>query len=141
MAMVDRLKFRVAVGWLVLVFTCEVVNHPVPVSAFWDWFPIKLAMSRVGEVGKPRGGVRLASVVAITTQLMAQNGPAKRAGAEMPNLAFDPGHGPVYDPTIHRHHVIGHPPIIAPPGAVPVNAGVGRSATRVGHFVPLRADV
>jgi len=24
------------------------------------------------------------------------------------NLAFDPGHGPVSDPTIRRHHAIGH---------------------------------
>lgn len=39
--MVYRLKFRVAVGRLVLVFTCEVVNHPLSMSAFWDWFPIK----------------------------------------------------------------------------------------------------
>jgi hypothetical protein len=42
----------------------------------------------------------------------------------MPNLAFDLGHGPVSDPTIRRHHAFAHPPFIALPGAVPVNAGV-----------------
>jgi hypothetical protein len=42
----------------------------------------------------------------------------------MPNLGFDLGHGPVSDPTIRRHHAIGHPPFFAPPGAVPVNPGV-----------------
>jgi hypothetical protein len=42
-------------------------------------------MSRVGEVVKPRGNVGLASLVATIAQSMAPRGPAKRAGAEMPN--------------------------------------------------------
>jgi hypothetical protein len=39
-----------------------------------------------------------------------------KSRAALPNLAFDPGHGPVSDPTIRRHHPFGHPPLIAPPG-------------------------
>jgi hypothetical protein len=56
----------------------------------------------------------------------------------MPNLAFDLGHGPVSDPTIRRHHAFGHPPLIAPPGAVPVNAGVRPDR---GAIAPRRAMI
>ena len=34
----------------------------------------------------------------------------------LPNSAFDPGHGPVSDPSSRRHHSAGRPPLIAPPG-------------------------
>ena len=83
-----------------------------------------MTMTRVGEVFKPRGNVGLASVVAAIAQSKAPPGQAKKAGSEMPNLAFDLGHGPFSDPTIRRPRAINHPPLVAPPGAVPVNAGV-----------------
>jgi hypothetical protein len=51
---------------------------------------------------------------------IASNPIALRVSAKsrvsLPNLAFDPGHGPASDPTIRRDHSIGRPPLVMRPG-------------------------
>jgi len=43
-------------------------------------------------------------------------GSSKKQGCPCLTVAFDPGRGPVSDPSSRRHHSAARPPLIAPPG-------------------------
>jgi hypothetical protein len=66
----------------------------------------------------------------------------------MPNIAFDPGHGPQSNPSSHRLYPIAHPPLIARlgpcrsmpalgPSGVPVHEGAKIVGALV-HEAPAR---